>query len=203
MRALTIALAFTSALCFVAACTHQQANVEPAVVKTYSFEETPPELAAYRDQAKGAFQAVGNRLIPRLTQALNEGGPVEAVKVCREVAQPLTDEAGKEVGFPVGRTSHKLRNPASAPREWIKQLVADSAGKKGSDAKPMVFDLGDRVGVAAPIVAVEMCVQCHGTDEQLTPEVKQILAEQYPDDKARGFAAGDLRGWFWAELPKK
>lgn len=203
MRALTLTLAIASALCFFAACTGREANQPPAVVKSYGFEETPAELASYRDQAKGAFEAVGKRLIPRLTKALNEGGPVEAVKVCREVAQPLTDEAGKEVGFAVGRTSHKLRNPASAPRDWIKQLVADSAGKKGTDVKPMVFDLGDRVGVASPIVAVEMCLQCHGTDEQLKPEVKQILAEQYPDDKARGFAAGDLRGWFWAELPKK
>ncbi|MCC7508335.1 MAG: DUF3365 domain-containing protein [Planctomycetes bacterium] len=202
MRALTIILAFASALLFIAACTHQGANVEPAVVRSYSFEETPPELVGYRDKAKGAFQSVGNRLIPRLTTALSEGGPVEAVKVCREVAQPLTDEAGREVGFAVGRTSHKLRNPANAPRDWIKQLVADSAGKKGAEVKPMLFDLGDRVGVASPIVAVEMCVQCHGTDEQLKPEVSQILAKQYPDDKARGFAPGDLRGWFWAELPK-
>lgn len=203
MRALTLSFALASTLCFLAACVHQEANQAPAAVKSYSFEDAPAELASYRDRAKGAFEAVGKRLIPRLTKALNEGGPVEAVKVCREVAQPLTDEAGKEVGFAVGRTSHKLRNPASAPRDWLKLLVEDSAGKKGSDVKPMVFDLGDRVGVASPIVAIEMCLQCHGTDEQLKTEVKQILAEQYPDDKARGFASGDLRGWFWAELPKK
>ncbi|MCB9935516.1 MAG: DUF3365 domain-containing protein [Planctomycetes bacterium] len=203
MRALTLTFAFASALFFTAACVHQEANQAPAPVKSYSFEETPAELVGYRDRAKGAFEAVGKRLIPRLTGALAEGGPAAAVKVCREVAQPLTDEAGKEVGFAVGRTSHKLRNPANASRDWIKQLVQDSAGRKGAEVKPMVFDLGDRVGVASPIVAVEMCLQCHGTDEQLKPEVKQILAEQYPDDQARGFASGDLRGWFWAELPKK
>jgi len=203
MRALTLTFALASALFFVAACVHQQANPAPAPVKSYSFEETPAELVGYRDRAKSAFEAVGKRLIPRLTKALNEGGPVEAVKVCREVAQPLTDEAGKEVGFAVGRTSHKLRNPANASPAWLQTLVTDSAGKKGADVKPLVFHLGDRVGVASPIVAIEMCLQCHGTDEQLKPEVKQILAEQYPDDQARGFAAGDLRGWFWAELPKK
>lgn len=203
MRALTLTLAFASALFFTAACVHQEANQAPAPVKSYSFEETPAELVGYRDRAKGAFDAVGKRLIPRLTKALSEGGPVEAVKVCREVAQPLTDEAGKEVGFAVGRTSHKLRNPANASPAWLQSVVTESAGKKGADVKPLVFDLGDRVGVASPIVAIEMCLQCHGSDEQLKTEVKNVLAEQYPEDQARGFAAGDLRGWFWAELPKK
>jgi hypothetical protein len=27
------------------------------------------------------------------------------------------------------------------------------------------------------------------------------LAARYPDDRATGFAPGDLRGWFWVEVP--
>jgi hypothetical protein len=26
------------------------------------------------------------------------------------------------------------------------------------------------------------------------------INESYPDDQALGFAAGDLRGWFWVEI---
>jgi hypothetical protein len=32
-------------------------------------------------------------------------------------------------------------------------------------------------------------------------EVKQTLAKEYPDDQATGFEEGDLRGWFWIEVP--
>jgi hypothetical protein len=28
------------------------------------------------------------------------------------------------------------------------------------------------------------------------------LAGAYPQDRATGFAPGDLRGWMWAEVPK-
>jgi hypothetical protein len=27
------------------------------------------------------------------------------------------------------------------------------------------------------------------------------LAKTYPGDRATGFAAGELRGWFWLEIP--
>src|SRR5690606_20390030 len=143
MRALTLSFALASTLCFLAACVHQEAKPAPAAVKSYSFEDAPAELVGYRDRAKGAFEAVGKRLIPRLTKALNEGVPVKALLVCRELAQRLTVGAGQEVRFAVGRSSRKLRNPVSAPRDWLKQLVEDSAGKKGSEVTPMVFGLGD------------------------------------------------------------
>jgi hypothetical protein len=32
--------------------------------------------------------------------------------------------------------------------------------------------------------------------DQLSPEVRAALAEQYPDDQATGFEVGDLRGAF-------
>ncbi len=203
MRGLSCLFLIATVVCGIAACTSRSANngAEPAT--SWSFDDTPVALAPYRDRAKQGFDAVGKRLIPRLTAALASGGAAEAVRVCKDVAQPMTHEARGQVGFPVGRTSHKLRNPANSAPSWLKALVYGSAGKKGSDVQPLVFDLGDRVGVASPIIAAEMCLQCHGSDDQINAEVQQILAAEYPQDAARGFAAGDVRGWFWAELPKK
>ncbi len=37
---------------------------------------------------------------------------------------------------------------------------------------------------------------------KLDPAVKEVLASGYPRDEATGFAEGDLRGWFWIEVPK-
>jgi hypothetical protein len=36
------------------------------------------------------------------------------------------------------------------------------------------------------------CSQCHGTS--IAPEIKAAIAASNPDDRATGFAAGDLRG---------
>jgi len=37
----------------------------------------------------------------------------------------------------------------------------------------------------------------------LAPDLKAKLAELYPNDQATGYAAGDLRGVFWVELPRE
>jgi hypothetical protein len=42
---------------------------------------------------------------------------------------------------------------------------------------------------------------CHGPEEALQPEVRAALDQRYPEDRATGYAAGDLRGAFWAEVP--
>jgi hypothetical protein len=33
--------------------------------------------------------------------------------------------------------------------------------------------------------------------------VREELAERYPADRATGFKVGDIRGWFWVEVPNK
>ena len=63
-------------------------------------------------------------------------------------------------------------------------------------------DLGDKVGVLRPIVERPMCAGCHGPAEQLHPAVKLALTERYPADRAVGFVDGEIRGWFWVEMPK-
>ena len=46
-----------------------------------------------------------------------------------------------------------------------------------------------------------LCVTCHGST--LAPDLETKLDELYPNDQARGYVAGDFRGVFWAELPRK
>ena len=43
-----------------------------------------------------------------------------------------------------------------------------------------------------------LCLKCHGSD--LAPDLAAKLAELYPEDKAHGFAVGDLRGAFSVKL---
>jgi hypothetical protein len=65
----------------------------------------------------------------------------------------------------------------------------------------VVVDLGDRVGVLRPLPTAATCTKCHGTVERLSPDVRDLLATAYPQDKATGFEEGDLRGFIWAEAP--
>lgn len=165
-------------------------------------EQVEPSLEPYVQQAKEAIGSLQAALVKTLTSELNKSGPAGAIHVCRDEAQVITDKVAEEKAIAVGRTSHRLRNPVNAPRDWAKSFIQEGAGKKASEVEPHVVDLGDRVGVLQPINTLDLCTNCHGRDAELAPEVKAVLADAYPNDRAVGFEAGDLRGWMWAEVPK-
>jgi hypothetical protein len=57
------------------------------------------------------------------------------------------------------------------------------------------------LGALLPIHLKEQCVTCHGPAESIADDVREKLLELYPHDRAVGFKEGDLRGWFWVEVP--
>lgn len=156
-------------------------------------EAVEPEVA----KAEQAFGALKARLMTRLTTAIAEGGPAGAIGVCSTEAKQMTEELGREHGLQLGRTSFRLRNQDNAPRPWAREHVASA------QPGPAFVDLSDRVGVLQPMKLAALCVTCHGPRESLAPEVTAALAVQYPGDQAVGFADGDLRGYFWAEVPRQ
>ena len=150
-----------------------------------------------------AIQELQKTLLGRLTAALGAGGPAAAVRVCRDEAQQLTTAIAAKHGVAIGRTSHRLRNPANAPRAWAAPVVAAHAGRTVADSQPVALDLGGRVGILRPIGTLDFCVTCHGPRQTVDMAIGDVLKSAYPEDQAVGFAPGDLRGWVWAEVPVK
>ena len=153
-------------------------------------------------RAEQAMNELQQALLARLKAAMDSGGPSAAVEVCRTEARAIADAVAKKQGIELGRTSHRLRNSANAPRPWARAIVDGSAGVKVSAERLRTIDLGGRVGVLRPIGTAETCTRCHGREEEVRRNIGGTLATAYPGDRATGFAPGDLRGWFWAEVPK-
>ncbi len=173
-------------------------NREP---RAYPPDRVPLALRGHVQAADGAIQQLQQRLAKRLFQEIERGGPVAAVTVCRDEAQSIARAVRSERRIAVGRTSDRLRNPANSPRPWAAAWVARAAGTKADRVDAIAVDLGDRVGVLRPIATGSVCVSCHGARERFAPELARLLRESYPEDRAVGFAEGDLRGFFWAEAP--
>jgi len=137
-----------------------------------------------------------------LKQALQKGlaeGPVAAVEVCQLRAPEIAASYSKS-GVEIGRSSHRLRNPANAPRDWMLPII-DAYLAQPDDAGPRVVELADdRVGYAEPIKTQPLCLACHGSS--LAPQLAEAIKARYPEDRATGFAEGELRGIFWAEFPQ-
>lgn len=149
-----------------------------------------------QDIAMSAKYALFKQLSGRLVEAMSTGGPAAAIEVCRVAAPKIATRVGAEYGVKIGRTSFKLRNATNVPPAWAQPHVASQTGE------PQFVDLPDgRLGALLPIFLKAQCLQCHGPTEQIADDVKAQLAQLYPDDRATGFAEGDLRGWFWVEVP--
>ena len=163
--------------------------------------ESPPvetTAASSREIAVQAQTDLLDQLLNRLMAGMTQGGPAAAIPICKEEAPRIARLVGEKHGVSIGRTSFRLRNPANAPPEWAVPLIEQRV------AEPTFLDLQDgRMGAFLPIRLKPQCTFCHGPKEELIPEVKEALAEQYPDDQATGFREGDLRGWFWVEVPAR
>lgn len=154
-------------------------------------------------RAEAAMAALGAQLLPRLAKALGEGDEVSALKVCQVEAQELTEDVASKQQLQLGRTSFRIRNSKNAPRPWALPWVMQGATHEASKEPLRVIDLGNRVGVLKPIATQALCLKCHGNREDFSSELKAALKQAYPEDLAVGFKEGEVRGYFWAEVPRE
>lgn len=153
--------------------------------------------AATVARAAEAVARLKATLVGELTAAIAQGGPENAIGVCRDRA-PAIAQAVSEPGLRVGRSSHKLRNPANAAPDWAAPLLAAwVAGKRAGEPTALVLE-GGRTGYVEPLATAPMCLACHG--ESIAPAVAAKIAALYPEDRATGFRAGELRGIAWVEV---
>jgi hypothetical protein len=171
--------------------------------KSWPITQAPAELRPMISRADLVIVEMHGAVLQELTAALERGGPAEALGFCHLDADVTIQRVARNQGLAAGRTSDRLRNPANAPRRWAAPLVAAHAGQRANDIAGFAVDLGDRVGILRPIVEQPMCAGCHGPVEKFAPGVGLVVRDRYPADRALGFKNGEIRGWFWVELPKR
>lgn len=135
-------------------------------------------------------------LMGTLKSKLSEHGSVAALESCHLQAGPITEKYAKKI-VGMGRTSHKLRNPKNAPKDWVKPYLAEFVS--GKRKKPVMVKLPNgNQGYLEPIKVKGMCLICHG--KNVSKPLDKKLSKLYPEDQARGFKSGDFRGLFWVEV---
>lgn len=171
--------------------------------RSWPIANAPEALRDSISRADLIVVSMQNALLRELTSALDKGGPQLAVKACHVDVAGITGRAARQPGVSAGRTSDRLRNPGNYPRRWAAPFVDAHAGRPARDVDGFVVDLGESVGVLRPIAQRPLCATCHGPAEGIDPAVRALLRERYPADRAVGFREGEIRGWFWVEVPKR
>ncbi len=175
-------------------------------------EEGPPEVSAdegakVAEIGEAAAGELMRTLVGRLTAAMEEGGAAHAVEFCSQEAMPLTRMVESEMvgDVELKRTSFRYRNPENAPDEAETQALRyfeDAMEAGGGVPSRYVQQVSAReYRYYQPLFVGEVCLQCHGDPENISPAVLEKLEANYPADLATGYEAGDFRGLVRVTVP--
>jgi hypothetical protein len=175
---------------------------------------TPPEGVAVPqpvvEQAAGIASRFGAELMGKLQAAMAQGGPVAAIEICQVEAPAIASRLSRETGWQVHRVGTRVRNPHTGqPDAWEQFALQELERRVQAGDKPEQLVIvttvkepqGDAHRYMRAIVTGPLCLACHGSIEQQSPELRTALAKAYPHDAATGYALGDLRGAFSLRMP--
>ena len=156
------------------------------------------------ESSRALAQSFGMRLKTELKTGLEEGGPVQAIAVCKNVAPQVASELSRQSGAKVARTSLRYRNANNAPEPWQARVLKDfdqQAANKEANA-PLESFKQEADGTIRYMKAIRtdgVCLACHG--ESIPPALQESLDRDYPHDRAVGYSLGDVRGAFSISWP--
>jgi hypothetical protein len=143
-------------------------------------------------KSRGLTAEYASLLQTELKKAMSTGGPVAAIEVCRDLAPRVAQDLSNRSGARVRRTSLRTRNPDNAPDEWESRVLDDFDTGTAKEYFDESESGNARYMKAIPTAAV--CLVCHG--QQIAAEIKATLDAAYPQDRARNYSLGEIRGAF-------
>ncbi|MDY0082033.1 MAG: DUF3365 domain-containing protein [Ignavibacteriaceae bacterium] len=137
-----------------------------------------------------------------LVKEIQAHGTASAVNVCSDTAQILTNDYGLKKGIYIKRVSFKNRNQNNIPDKYESKALQyfeelKFSGKLNENTE--FIEVEEIAGIKKvrylkPIIIQPLCLNCHGREETMRRDVKNIINTRYPYDKAAGYNLDDLRG---------
>lgn len=154
---------------------------------------------AMLSEARNVAMSLPPKLLASLQEEIKKSGPEGAIPVCKDMAPKMAGKIFQETGWKVKRVSLKPRNEARAiPDDWEKAALEDFDKRAAAGEPPAQLEKGETVGSEYRYVKAlpvqPLCLNCHGPIDQLSPAVKSVLGEHYPNDRATGYSVGQIRG---------
>lgn len=158
------------------------------------------------DELKNHFREISLTFMEDLKSVLmknlSEGGALQAITVCSDTAQELTNSIGEKNNVVLRRVTLKPRNPKDTAdafeskvlSRWHELMNEGSLDKETEYLEIVKIENESYARYMKPIFIQGPCLTCHGGENMISSEVKNLLKEIYPDDKATGYKPGDLRG---------
>jgi uncharacterized protein DUF3365 len=177
---------------------------------TQAWSQQDPAFAQFREDARKVSAEFGQRLGAELKRSLGEGGPENAIGVCKDLAPSIASEISRQRGWKVSRVSLKVRDPLlGLPDAWEQKVLADFDKRVAAGEKPETLEHAEVVTepegkflrYMKAIPTQELCLGCHGSPDKMAEGLKKKLSDAYPHDQATGYSVGQVRGAFTVKKP--
>lgn len=173
------------------------------------FAQASGNSAQLLEEARKVASGVPPKLLAVLAAEISKGGPESAISVCKEQAPKMAAAASAESGWAIRRVSLRNRNPKAVPDAWERTVLEDFDKRNAAGEKPAVLEKGEIVAEGdkkyyrymKALPTQEICLQCHGAADKLSPAVKAKLQELYPLDQAVGYGLAEIRGAMTLKRP--
>lgn len=193
-RSIVVLVAMLLSVFWLQSCTEKK---QPEQVKRNVQYVSGPDEVTYLKLGKEIIDTVGNTLKSNLMKAMQENGPVSAVKFCNLQAMELTGIYSEKYGTELRRVTDRNRNPLNEANATELEVMNDFRGiqKQGKPVLPkVVIDADGKKNFYAPIFTGAACLTCHGAKENMQPELVTAIDSLYPNDNAKNYSIDELRG---------
>lgn len=160
-------------------------------------EPSKQQINILKAEAKSQIKAFAGDLKSVLKQGMKSSGPEGAIALCNTQAPAIT--AKHSLGeWTISRTSLKVRNQNNQPDQRLEKILMSFEKRKASGEKVKSMAHAEVIGntffFTKAIPTAPVCESCHGLE--INHKTLNVIDKLYPNDKARGFKAGDIRGAF-------
>jgi len=164
---------------------------------------------SYREKGQEIVKQTFGTLNATLMESMQTNGVEASIDLCNVKAYPITDSLAALHKTEIVRMAVRNRNPENKADQQAESLIRhysllQESGRDLSKSDTLVMTSEGSVRYFKPILLQPQCVTCHGAkDTDIQDAVYARILAQYPDDKAIGFKAGDVRGIWSIQFEKK
>jgi hypothetical protein len=166
-------------------------------------DPTAPEARSYRSAGEYAIDRLVMTMITDSSRAVANGKEVDALATFH--LKDVPKKNGTVAGLPritaLKFTSLKLRNPDNAPDFADSAALQEVKTQLAGGVPPRILvQRIERPGGASewrvykPLANIRQCGSCHGSMDEMSPELREAIQKKYPKDEANGYRVGEWRG---------
>jgi hypothetical protein len=186
---MTKILIITTALFLIFSCAEHKQEEKKAENQT-----NEPDYLALGNQITNTAQKT---LLHHVGSAMKMGGPIAAIQYCNINAMTITDSLSETQNATISRVTDRTRNKNNSLAEEDMGIWGHyKTGEINVQMGDTLIDISDKKVYYKPIyIANPACLNCHGQSGTDVIDVTVAkLDEFYPEDKAREYNLGELRG---------